>query len=283
MIKKIYSMITVAVLSVSLGAKVQAEEIPLKSVVQQDHHAKQSLKKWQDLSLTFTMADPIKMSLYTQSNATNQTTFWAIADHIHDLAEQENIIKVSPEYPVTVAAEPTQVTTPEVVAQRIQQRDVAKEVESVSVPPVTSVPVKTEPAPSNVEQPVEVTDDKPAEAQTEKPVEADKPISTEEATAVQQATQEITVKATAYTASCEGCSGVTATGVDIKENPEAKVIAVDPKVIPLGSTVYVEGYGQAIAADTGGAIKGNRIDVFIPSEEDAMEWGKKEVTVKIIH
>ena len=82
--------------------------------------------------------------------------------------------------------------------------------------------------------------------------------------------KEITVKATAYTASCEGCSGITATGVNIKDNPDEKVIAVDPDVIPLGSKVYVEGVGEATAADTGGAIKGNRIDVFIPTEKAAL-------------
>ena len=63
------------------------------------------------------------------------------------------------------------------------------------------------------------------------------------------------MRATAYTAYCEGCSGVTANGTDIRSNPNLKVIAVDPRVIPLGTRVWVEGYGEAIAADTGGAIK----------------------------
>jgi 3D (Asp-Asp-Asp) domain-containing protein/LysM repeat protein len=95
--------------------------------------------------------------------------------------------------------------------------------------------------------------------------------------------KEITVKATAYTASCEGCSGITATGLNIKDNPNEKVIAVDPSVIPLGSKVYVEGYGEATAADTGGAIKGNRIDVFIPSEQDATNFGVKQLKVTILN
>ncbi|RFU68245.1 3D domain-containing protein [Bacillus sp. V59.32b] len=94
--------------------------------------------------------------------------------------------------------------------------------------------------------------------------------------------REISVKATAYTASCEGCSGVTATGVNLKANPNAKVIAVDPNVIPLGTKVYVEGYGYATAADTGGSIKGNKIDVFVPNKSDAINWGVKQVTVKIL-
>ena len=58
-------------------------------------------------------------------------------------------------------------------------------------------------------------------------------------------------------------------GHDLTANPNMKVIAVDPKVIPLGSKVWVEGYGEAIAGDTGGAIKGNRIDVLVGSDGSA--------------
>jgi 3D (Asp-Asp-Asp) domain-containing protein len=89
------------------------------------------------------------------------------------------------------------------------------------------------------------------------------------------------MKASAYTGSCKGCSGTTATGLNLKKNPKLKVISVDPKVIPLGSKVYVEGYGYAIAGDTGGALKGNKIDVFIPNQKNALKWGIKTVTVKV--
>ena len=92
---------------------------------------------------------------------------------------------------------------------------------------------------------------------------------------------ELTMTATAYTASCEGCSGITSTGINLIDNPEKKVISVDPSVIPLGSKVYVEGYGYAIAGDTGGAIQGNKIDIFIPNKQDAINWGVKEVNVKV--
>lgn len=68
----------------------------------------------------------------------------------------------------------------------------------------------------------------------------------------------------------------------MKKNPGLKVIAVDPKVIPLGSKVWVEGYGNAIAGDTGGAIKGNKIDVFIPTQSQALKWGRKNVKIKIL-
>lgn len=96
------------------------------------------------------------------------------------------------------------------------------------------------------------------------------------------AARTLTVEATAYTAYCTGCSGTTATGIDLRANPNQKVIAVDPNVIPLGSRVWVEGYGEAIAGDTGGAIKGNKIDLFMPNQQDALNWGRQTVTVKIL-
>ncbi|MGP4076678.1 LysM peptidoglycan-binding domain-containing protein [Halobacillus sp. K22] len=91
----------------------------------------------------------------------------------------------------------------------------------------------------------------------------------------------LTMEATAYTAFCEGCSGTTYTGIDLRANPDRKVIAVDPDVIPLGSEVYVEGYGKAVAGDIGGAIKNDRIDVFIPNQDDALEFGRKDVEVTV--
>lgn len=87
---------------------------------------------------------------------------------------------------------------------------------------------------------------------------------------------------TAYTANCSGCSGRTATGINLKSNPNAKVVAVDPNVIPLGTRVHVEGYGYAIAGDTGGAINGNKIDVFFSSKSKANSWGMRKVKVKIL-
>jgi len=97
-----------------------------------------------------------------------------------------------------------------------------------------------------------------------------------------KAKKKITMEATAYTANCTGCSGITRTGINLKANPNQKVIAVDPNVIPLGTRVYVEGYGTAIAGDTGGAIKGNRIDIFIPSRQDALNFGRRQVTVTVL-
>ena len=97
-----------------------------------------------------------------------------------------------------------------------------------------------------------------------------------------QTGKEMTMTATAYTAYCEGCSGITYTGIDLRSNPNQKVIAVDPRVIPLGSRVWVEGYGEAIAGDIGGAIKGNIIDVFLQHRDDALSWGRRTVKIKIL-
>lgn len=93
--------------------------------------------------------------------------------------------------------------------------------------------------------------------------------------------KELIVRATAYTANCKNCSGITATGLNLKKNPNLKVLSVDPKVIPLGSKVFVEGYGYAIAGDTGGSVKGNKIDVFVPSKKQAINWGVKKVKIKV--
>lgn len=95
--------------------------------------------------------------------------------------------------------------------------------------------------------------------------------------------KEFYVSATAYTAYCNGCSGITATGINLRSNPGLKVIAVDPRVIPLGSKVWVEGYGYAVAGDTGGAIKGMKIDLFMPTTDQAYAFGRKQVRIKILN
>lgn len=86
------------------------------------------------------------------------------------------------------------------------------------------------------------------------------------------------VKATAYAG-----DGITATGTVPVRNPSGwSTIAVDRNVIPMGTKVYVENYGYAIAEDVGGAIKGNIIDVFMNSESDAIQWGVRYVNIYIL-
>lgn len=86
--------------------------------------------------------------------------------------------------------------------------------------------------------------------------------------------KQLTMTATAYTHTGHR----TATGTW----PSRGTVAVDPRTIPLGTPLYIEGYGFGVAADTGGAIKGNRVDVFIESERNALKWGKRTVKVQIL-
>ncbi|WP_061576550.1 3D domain-containing protein [Bacillus licheniformis] len=99
-----------------------------------------------------------------------------------------------------------------------------------------------------------------------------------------------TFTATAYTAFCaEGCTGITKTGVDVSHSiyyEGARVIAVDPSVIALGSTVEVrlaDGSSfRAKAEDIGSAIKGARLDLLVSSEKDAINFGRQTVEVRVI-
>lgn len=93
--------------------------------------------------------------------------------------------------------------------------------------------------------------------------------------------ETITVVATAYSRNQPSLTNITATGIDLREN--SQVIAVDPNVIPLGSKVYVEGYGEAIAGDTGSAIIGNRIDLHMESMDQSFAWGIQEVELTILN
>ncbi|MDU5110469.1 MAG: 3D domain-containing protein [Clostridium sp.] len=86
------------------------------------------------------------------------------------------------------------------------------------------------------------------------------------------------MSATAYTG-----HGLTALGLKPVRDPNGlSTVAVDKNVIPLGSKVYVEGYGYAIASDTGGAIKGNKIDLYFNTLEECYSFGRRTVTVHVI-
>lgn len=89
--------------------------------------------------------------------------------------------------------------------------------------------------------------------------------------------RQVNVQATAY--SREEGGYITAVGINLYENP--MVIAVDPSVIPLWSIVEVPGYGVAVAGDTGGAIKGNIIDLHMTTIDQCRQWGRRNVTVTI--
>jgi uncharacterized protein YabE (DUF348 family) len=99
-------------------------------------------------------------------------------------------------------------------------------------------------------------------------------------------TRAVKMTATAYDATFESCGktpdhpyyGITYSGLRVRPG----IVAVDPRVIPLGTWLYVEGYGEALAADIGGAIKGNRIDLYYESPSDVRKYGKRPVKVYVL-
>ncbi|SCA97873.1 3D domain protein [Bacillus mycoides] len=125
-------------------------------------------------------------------------------------------------------------------------------------------------------------------AKAQKPA-TQQPVAKETETSAPSSSRELRVQATAYTADPlengykAGDQVKSAMGHNLTANPNMKLIAVDPSVIPLGSKVWVEGYGVAIAGDTGGAIKGNKIDVLMPDKGTSSNWGRKTVTVKVLN
>ncbi len=90
--------------------------------------------------------------------------------------------------------------------------------------------------------------------------------------------EAIYVTATAYSAYDPGNGPYTASGTPVRHG----VIAVDPSFIPIGTRVYIPGYGEAVAEDTGGAIVGNIIDIAFDSHEEAIEFGCQELEIYII-
>jgi len=104
-------------------------------------------------------------------------------------------------------------------------------------------------------------------------------------------TKKLRVMATAYNADFDSTGkspgddgyGLTSTGVKAKRNPDGySTIAVDPRIIPLGSKLWVDGYGYAIAEDIGGAIKGSHIDLFFSSSNEMWDWGSRTVNIYVL-
>jgi 3D (Asp-Asp-Asp) domain-containing protein len=282
--KPILSLVAAAAFAGAAGANVQAEEITVKKgdtlwgLSQKYEVTINDIKQWNDLSSDLIKAEST-LNIFQEKKYIIKSgdTLWDIAkEHrvaVNDLMQwnslsselifPEQVLVIHPSGGKAVKQEKPAASAP----QAKEQADVKQQDGQVSA---------KSPAPEKAASPEE----KPAENRT---AEASKPAPQASAPVKQEESgKEITVTATAYTASCEGCSGVTSTGIDLNANPDQKVISVDPNVIPLGSKVYVEGYGNAIAGDTGGSIKGNKIDVFIPSKEEAINFGRQTLTVKIL-
>lgn len=96
--------------------------------------------------------------------------------------------------------------------------------------------------------------------------------------ALSYAPLKLHVIATAYIADCEDCSGTTSTGMRAGRG----IVAVDPHVIALGTKLYIPGYGNALAGDTGGDIRGRRVDLGFDSLREAERFGRQEIVVYVL-
>lgn len=92
--------------------------------------------------------------------------------------------------------------------------------------------------------------------------------------------EDLICTTTAYTAEA---GSMTASGRVVKRNPNGiSTVSVDPTVIPLGSSLYIEGYGYAVAADTGSAVKGNEVDLYFDNSSECYDWGRQTVKVTVL-
>ena len=126
-------------------------------------------------------------------------------------------------------------------------------------------------------EPVEIVEEA-AEVVTVEPVE-----ETAQDNSIESAERDyysiLSMEASAYLPSDGNGAGITATGIRAGYG----VAAVDPSIIPLGTRLYIPGYGEAIAADTGGAIRGYMIDLCVESYSEAMQFGRRNVTVYVLN
>lgn len=106
-----------------------------------------------------------------------------------------------------------------------------------------------------------------------------KPAPPKKSSGVPEYLYTVPMLVTAYTRYDEGCTDYTYRGTYLRRG----LVAVDPDVIPLGTRLYVPGYGEALADDIGGAIIGNHIDLAMDTQDEAFEWGKRDVTVYVLN
>ncbi|MGE6629757.1 LysM peptidoglycan-binding domain-containing protein [Bacillus sp. NPDC077027] len=262
--KTIMSLVAVAAISsTAIGAQqASAKEITVQKgdtlwgISQKNDLSLKDLKGWNNLSTDLILVGD-KLTISSKEKTQEQ----------YKVQKGDSLWKIAQKFNVSVS---------DIKSWNNLNSDIIIAGSTLSVAGQSSAPVSSEPAKKQAPVQKEQTTKKAAPKQ-------ETAAKAETSSASQSVQKEMTVTATAYTANDGGISGITATGVNLNKNPHAKVIAVDPSVIPLGSKVYVEGYGEAIAADTGGAIKGNKIDVHVPSKSQAKNWGVKSVKVKVLN
>ena len=164
-------------------------------------------------------------------------------------------------------------------SDEIQSADVAQVVEVEQVPSeVAQVEEKAE-TENNVQEEIAEPVEEATEISSVEAIEEPAPESVIEISGNDFAYSNImSMEASAYLPADGGGSGITATGIPAGYG----VVAVDPSVIPLGTRLYIPGYGEAIAADTGGAIRGYMIDLCMESYSEAMQFGRRNVTVYVL-
>lgn len=261
--KTIMSLVAVAAISTTaLGAQqASAKEITVQKgdtlwgISQKNDVSLKDLKGWNNLSTDMIYVGD-KLTISSKEKTQEQ----------YKVQKGDSLWKIAQKFNVSIS---------DIKSWNNLNSDIIMIGSTLSVAGQSSAPVSSEPV--QKQAPVQ------KEQTTKKFAPKKETAKAESSSASQSVQKEMTVTATAYTANDGGISGITATGVNLNKNPNAKVIAVDPNVIPLGSKVYVEGYGEAIAADTGGAIKGNKIDVHVPSKSQAKNWGVKSVKVKVLN
>ncbi|AYJ89402.1 LysM peptidoglycan-binding and 3D domain-containing protein [Bacillus safensis] len=261
--KTIMSLVAVAAISTTaFGAQqASAKEITVKKgdtlwgISQKNDVSLKDLKGWNNLSTDMIYVGD-KLTISSKEKTQEQ----------YKVQKGDSLWKIAQKFNVSIS---------DIKSWNNLNSDIIMIGSTLSVAGQSSAPVSSEPV--QKQEPVQ------KEQTTQKAAPKQETAKAESSSASQSVQKEMTVTATAYTANDGGISGITATGVNLNKNPNAKVIAVDPNVIPLGSKVYVEGYGEAIAADTGGAIKGNKIDVHVPSKSQAKNWGVKSVKVKVLN
>ncbi len=106
------------------------------------------------------------------------------------------------------------------------------------------------------------------------------PVYITEVKEIEKETEWFYFVATGYSANdpLQGTNNITATGKEIKKG----MIAVDSKIIPLGTRIEIKDMGVFVAEDTGGKIKGNRIDIYFETKEEAKEFGRQTIWVRVL-